>query len=124
MSSSRARVIADVEQPALLAQVGVPSGRRTGDERERDRQRVPPTRRREPSVDKADEEDRRELEALGLVDGQDRDGVRLAVEVGRRRIVAGLDERPEMAGHERAAIVGEQRRLGADDIEEPGRVSS
>ena len=41
----------------------------------------------------------------------------------RRRIVAGLDERLEVARDERRPVVGEQRRLGADDVEEPGDVA-
>ena len=56
------------------------------------------------------------------MDGQDRDRVGVGIELGRRRIVARLDERRQVRRHEHRAIVGEQRRLRADDLEEAGDV--
>ena len=52
------------------------------------------------------------------MDGQDRDGVGVRVELGRRRVVARLDERGEVRRDEDGPVVGEQRRLRADDLEE------
>ena len=45
-------------------------------------------------------------------------GVGVRIEIGRRRIVAGVDQRLQVAGHERRTVVGEERRLRADDVEE------
>ena len=56
------------------------------------------------------------------MDRQDRDGVGVGIELGAGRIVARLDERLQVARDEHRPIVGEQRRLGADDVEEPGDV--
>ena len=61
------------------------------------------------------QEDDRELEALGLVDGQDGDGVGVGIELGRGRVVAGLDQRREVRarrrspGRRRAAPTGPGR---------------
>jgi len=52
------------------------------------------------------------------VDGHHRDGVGVGVDVRRRRVVARLDERLQVAGDEQRPVVGEQRRLGTDDVEE------
>ena len=57
------------------------------------------------------------------MDRQHGDGIRVRIEVRRGRIVAGLDQRLEMTRHERGAVIGEQRRLGADDVEEAGDVA-
>ena len=65
----------------------------------------------------------RELQPLRLVDGQDGDRIEVRVELRRGRVVAGLDERLEMTGHEDGPIVRKDRRLGTDDLEEPSDVA-
>ena len=64
------------------------------------------------------QEDDRELEALRLVDGQHRDRVGVRVELGGGRVVARLDERGEVLRDEDGPVVGQERRLRADDLEE------
>jgi hypothetical protein len=56
------------------------------------------------------------------VDGQHRHGVRVRVQVGCRRIVARVDERLQVPGHEHGAVIAEQRGLGPDDVEEAGDI--
>ena len=56
------------------------------------------------------------------MDREHGDRIGVGIELGRRRVVAGLDEGLEMAGHERAPVVGQHRRLGPDDVEEAGDV--
>jgi hypothetical protein len=53
------------------------------------------------------------------VDREDRDGVGVRVEFGRRGIVAGLDEGRQMGRDEDRPIVGQEGGLGPDDLEEP-----
>ena len=56
------------------------------------------------------------------MDGHHRDGVRVRIDVGGGRVVARLDQRLEVAGEEHRPVVGEQRALGPDDVEEAGDV--
>ena len=114
---------ADVEQPPLLLELEVALRQRLLDELERQAEGLAPVVRREPAGDEAGHEYDRELEALRLVDGEHRDGVGVRIEIRGRRIVAGLDQRLEVASDERRPIVGQQRRLGPDDVEEPGDVA-
>ncbi len=109
---------AHVEQPALLLELVVALGQGLVDELERQGERLAPARRREPPGHEARQVHDGELEALRLVDGHHGDRVRVGVDVGRRRIVAGLDQGLEVAGEEHGPVVGEERRLGAHDVEE------
>ena len=52
------------------------------------------------------------------MDGQHRDSVGVRIELGGGRVVAGLDERREVPRDEDRPVVGEERRLRADDLEE------
>ena len=115
----------DVEQSALLTQLDLIVRVAADDVGEdcRQGQRVAPVRDREPSGDESREIDDREFEALRLVDRQDGDCVGIGVEVRGGWIVACLDQGLQMARHERRAIIREQRRLGPDDVEEPGHVA-
>ena len=54
--------------------------------------------------------------------GDDGDRVGVRVEVGRGRVVAGLDERLQVRREEDRPVVGEQVGLGPDDLEEAGDV--
>ena len=78
---------------------------------------------REPPRDESGQVDDRELEALGLVHREHRDGVGVRIEIGGGRIVAGVEQGLQMACHEQGAIVGEESRLRSDDVEEPGDVA-
>ena len=111
-----------VAQPPLLAERGLGRRRLAASETGRERQRFAATVPREAAGDHPGQEDDRELEALGLVDGQDRDRVGVRIELRGRRVVAGLDERREMRRDEDRPVVAEQRRLRPDDLEEPGDV--
>ena len=114
----------DVEEPALLPEMDLVVGRRRfTDELGWHRQGLAPAGGREAAGHEARQVDDRELEPLRLVDGQDRDRVHVGVELGGRRVVARLDQRLEMSRDERGAIVGEQRRLRPDDLEETGDVA-
>ncbi len=85
----------------------------------RERKQVAPRTRREPIVDQADHDDRRELEALGSVVGEDVDGIPLVHrDVSGRRIVASLDERVQLRDQEREAVVAQQGGLAPHDLEE------
>ena len=86
------------------------------------RQALAPGAGREPTVDEAGQEDCRELEALGLVDGQHRDHVGVRVDLGRRLVIARIDQRLQMTDQEDSPIVREEGRLATDDLEEPGHV--
>ena len=99
-----------VEQPPLLAQLNV-LVRRVDlvAEGRGQRERVTPIRDREPTRDEAGQIHDRELQALCLVNREDGDRIRVGIEIRRRRIVAGLDQRLEMGSHERRPVIGEQR---------------
>ena len=112
-----------VAEPPLLGERQLGRRRRAATETGGQGQRLAPAARREAARDEAGQEDDRELEALGLVDGQDGDRVDVGIEVGGRRVVAGLDERLEVRRDEDRAVVGQQRGLAADDLEEPGDVA-
>ena len=56
------------------------------------------------------------------MDGEDRDGVGVRIHLGRGRVVARVDKRLQVAGHEDDSIVRKQVRLRADDVEESGDV--
>ena len=111
-----------VEQPAFLAEGRLGGRRLAAAKSGREGQRIAAAIAREPPGDEARQEDDRELEALRLVDGQDGDRVGIRVELGRGRVVAGLDERREMRRDEDRPVVAEQRRLRPDDLEEAGDV--
>ena len=102
----------DVEEPALLLEPWLVPRPGLAEQLVRDRQRIAPAGRREPPGDEAGEEDRRELEALGLVDRQDGDRIGVGVEIGRRP-----DRRPPRSGSARCARRGRRpgrRRASAD----------
>ena len=109
----------DVEQAALLLEVPVALRQHLVHQLDREREWLARERAGKPVRDEAGQEHDRELEALGLVDGHHVDRVHVRVRISGRRIVAGLDERRQVAGEEHRAIVGEERRLRADDVEEP-----
>ena len=111
-----------VEQAPLLLEVAVALGQDLVDELDRQRERLAARPRREPVGGEARQEDDRELEALGLVHRHDVDRVDVRIRVRGRGVVAGLDQRREVAGEEDRPVVGEQRRLRPDDVEEPADV--
>ena len=112
-----------VAQPSFLGQGAVRRGRLAPTQSGGQRQGVAAAVAREATGDQPGQVHDREFEALGLVHRQHRDRVRIRIEVGRRRVVTGFDQRLEVAGHEHRPVVGEQGRLGADDVEEPGDVA-
>ena len=81
-----------VAQPPLLGEGQLGRRRHAPAETGRQGERLATAARREPAGDHARQEDDRELEALGLVDGQDGDGLGVGIELGGGRVVAGLDE--------------------------------
>ena len=107
----------DVEEAPLLAQldlvVGPPRRRRPRTAGRASASR--PIRGREPARDEPRQVDDRELEALGLVDGQDRDGVRVPDldrrSPGRRRprSASGGGPRRRWPGRRRAATTASGR---------------
>ena len=108
----------DVEQPPLLLELVVPLRQRLVDERQWQPQRLPPTDGREPPAHEPGQVDAGELQALRLVDRHHRHGVRVGVDVRRGRVVPGQDQRLEVARQEDRAVISQERRLGADDVEE------
>ena len=114
---------AHVEQPPFLLDLGIARRKRPPQQGVGNAELLAPAAGREATVDQADHVDDRPLEPLGLVDGDDGDRVRVGVEIGRRRVVAGLDQRLQVRRQEDGPIVREQARLGPDDLEEPGHVS-
>src|SRR3954471_6264738 len=112
----------DVEQAAFLAdrcfRGGWIAAAEPGWERERISSSVP----REASGDETRQEDDRELEALRLVDGQNSDRVRVRIQLGRRWVVARLDQCREVRRDEHGPVVTEKCRLRTDDLEEPRHV--
>ena len=56
------------------------------------------------------------------MDREDRDGVRIRVELSGGRIIARFDKRRQVRRHEDSPVVAEQRRLRPDDLEEAGDV--
>ena len=113
---------ADVEEPPLLLDVRVAFRQRLVHELLRKGQRIAPRPGREPAVDEPGHEHDRELQALGLVHGEDRHGVGVRVHLRCGGIIAGVDQRLEMRRHENDPVVGQQVRLGPDDVEEAGDV--
>ena len=112
----------DVEEAPLLLHVSVAAGEDAPQERIRDGELLAPPAGREAAVHEADEEDDRPLQPLRLVQGRDRDGVRIGIQVRGRGVVARLDERRQVRSEEDRAVVGKEVRLGPDDLEEAGDV--
>ena len=111
-----------VAQASLLSERQLRRGRQPPTETGRQGQGVAPADGREAPRDHTRQEHDRELEPLRLVDGEDGHGVRVGIELGGRRVVAGVDERLEMGRDEDRAVVDQEGRLAADDLEEPGDV--
>ena len=113
----------DVAQPTLLRERPLRRHRLTAAETGRQRQRLAPAVPREATGDHAGHVDDREFQTFRLVDREDRDAVRLGVEVRRRRIVAGVDERLEVLGEEYGSVIRQHGRLRPDQVEEPRDVA-
>ena len=113
----------DVAEAALLGQPAFRRHRLSPTQAGGQRQGVAPTVAGETTGDEARQVHDGELEALGLVDGQHGHGVGIRIEVGRGRIVAGLDQRLQVLGHEHRPVIGQERGLGADEVEEAGDVA-
>ena len=112
----------DVEEAAFLLEMSVALGQLLGDEFRWQCQRFATRACGKPAIDEPDHEDNRELEALGLVDRENGNGVRIGVHLGCGGIVAGVDQRLQVAGDEHDPVIRQQVRLGAHDFEEPGNV--
>ena len=112
----------DIEEAPLLLHVRIAVGQRFAHQFRRHGQWLAASPSREATVDQAGHEDDRELQALGLVHRQYRDCVRVGIDLGRGGVVARIDQRLKVPGHEDRPIVGQQVRLGPDDLEEAGDV--
>src|SRR5262245_27203228 len=99
---------ADVEEPPLFLQVMVAGRHHVLREGDRQLERVAPAAQRKLLLDQVDEEHHGELEALGLVDGEDADRGRLDIRLGNRRVLAGLDQLVQVL-HELAHVVVAER---------------
>ncbi len=105
---------ADVEQPPLLAIVIGLLVDRIAVQLGGQRERTPLSPIREAPLGELHQEHHRELEALGVVRGQQVDRVLVQLDLGRRRIVAGLDQEVEVADELRdpVAAAAAGRRAG------------
>ena len=97
-----------VAQAALLSERQFRRRRQPPAETGRQGQGLAPPARREASRDEPGQEDHRELEPLGLVDRQDGHRIGVRIELGRRRVVARVDERLEVGRDEDRPVVDEQ----------------
>ena len=112
----------DVEQAALFAQMGVAAGGDPSEEVVGDAQAGRVGLRREAPSTRPTRKTVGNSRPLALWTVSTATASASSVELDRRRVVARLDQCPQVAGDERAPIVGQQCRLGPDDVEEPGHV--
>ena len=111
-----------VEEPPLLVDVPVAAGQLFLHELGRQAQGVAPPLQRELLLGAAHQEDDRELEALGLVHGEDVHRVVVAFGLGDGRIVAGLAQEVEVRDERGDAVVLGHVAVGLHGLEELGDV--
>jgi len=113
----------DVKKPSFLLEGVFRVGDALFEDFVRHRNPFPSPPAWEAVLDQTDHEDHVEFESLGFVDGEDGDRIRIRIEVRRRRVVPGVDERLEVPGNEDRPIVGEEAGLRPDDLEEAGHIA-
>ena len=111
-----------IEEAALLLDVVPFAGQALFEEAVRDRDPLPLLAAGETVLDQADQEDRPELEPLGLVDRQDVDRVLVEVRLGSGRVIADLEEQVQISRERPDGIVLDQVREALDLVEEQSEV--
>ena len=111
-----------VEEPALLVELTAADLDLLTDEGVGERHLLPASLERELRLGTLDEKDDRELEALGLVNGEDVDRVVVEVGLRDRRVVPGLAQQLEVRDEGRHTVVLGHVAVGLHRLEEPGDV--